>query len=39
MTDSAALAPILHRGGIVGEGHREEEGLWIRYFETEEDKD
>jgi len=37
MTDSPALAPILHRGGIVGEGHREEEGLWIRYFETEED--
>ena len=35
LTDSAALAPILHRGGFMGEGLREEDGLHIRFYEVE----
>ncbi len=36
-TDSAALAPILHRSGFVGEGLRQEDGLHIRFFEAGKD--
>ena len=32
-TDSAALAPFLHRTHFVGEGARDESGLWIRFYE------
>ena len=35
ITDSSALAPILHRNCFVGEGLREEDGLRIRFFEVE----
>ena len=34
-TDSAALAPILHRGGFIGEGLRQADGLHIRFYQTE----
>ena len=34
-TDSAALAPYLHRNQFTGEGSVEEEGLVIRFFEIE----
>lgn len=32
ITDSVALAPILHRGTFVGEGFRDDEGLHIRFY-------
>ena len=32
LTDSKALAPILHRRNFVGEGLRDDEGLHIRFF-------
>ena len=32
ITDSKALAPLLHRNQFVGEGMREEDGLWIRFY-------
>ncbi|MFG6352466.1 MAG: DUF3237 domain-containing protein [Oscillospiraceae bacterium] len=32
ITDSPALAPILHRRQFVGEGLRDESGLWIRFY-------
>ena len=32
-TDSTALAPFLHRTHFVGEGARDESGLWIRFYE------
>ena len=35
VTDSAALAPVLHRGGFIGEGLRQEDGLHIRFYEIE----
>lgn len=35
ITDSKALAPILHRNQFVGEGIRDDEGLWIRFYELE----
>ena len=34
LTDSSALAPILHRNAFVGEGIREEDGLHIRFYEV-----
>ena len=33
ITDSKRLAPYLHRNQFVGEGLRDERGLWIRYYE------
>lgn len=33
ITDSKALAPLLHRNRFVGEGMRDETGLWIRFYE------
>lgn len=36
ITDSKALAPILHRNQFVGEGLRDERGLWIRFYELDE---
>ena len=33
ITDSPALAPLLHRNQFVGEGFRDENGLWIRFYE------
>ena len=33
ITDSPKLAPILHRNQFVGEGLRDERGLWIRFYE------
>lgn len=33
ITDSKALAPYLHRNQFVGEGLREEKGLFIRFYE------
>ena len=33
ITDSPKLAPILHRNHFVGEGLRDESGLWIRFYE------
>lgn len=36
ITDSTALAPLLHRNQFVGEGLRDERGLWIRFYELEE---
>lgn len=33
MTDSKRLAPYLHRNQFIGEGLRDESGLWIRFFE------
>lgn len=36
ITDSKALAPILHRNQFIGQGMREEDGfLHIRVFEVE----
>ena len=35
LTDSRALAPLLHRSCFIGEGIRDEEGLHIRFYETE----
>ena len=36
ITDSKALAPYLHRNQFVGEGKRDESGLWIRFYELAE---
>ena len=33
ITDSPKLAPVLHRNQFVGEGLRDERGLWIRFYE------
>ncbi len=33
ITDSPRLAPYLHRNQFVGEGLRDERGLWIRFYE------
>ena len=33
ITDSPVLAPYLHRNQFVGEGLRDEQGLWIRFYE------
>ena len=33
ITDSPKLAPYLHRNQFVGEGFRDERGLWIRFYE------
>lgn len=33
ITDSPVLAPILHRNQFVGEGLRDEHGLWIRFYQ------
>ena len=33
ITDSKALAPYLHRNQFVGEGLREEKGMFIRFYE------
>ncbi|MBR3108438.1 MAG: DUF3237 domain-containing protein [Clostridia bacterium] len=33
ITDSKRLAPLLHRNQFVGEGQRDERGLWIRFYE------
>ena len=35
LTDSSALAPLLHKSSFVGEGQREEDGLHIRFYEIE----
>ena len=35
ITDSPALAPLLHRNQFVGEGLRDESGLWIRFYELQ----
>lgn len=35
LTDSRALAQILHRNQFVGEGLRDESGLHIRFYELE----
>lgn len=35
ITDSNALAPFLHRNQFIGEGMRDEGGLWIRFYELE----
>ena len=32
ITDSKRLAPVLHRNQFVGEGLRDERGLWIRFY-------
>ena len=32
MTDSAALAPVLHRRSFIGEGIRDDAGLHIRFY-------
>jgi len=33
ITDSKKLAPCLHRNKFIGEGLRDERGLWIRFYE------
>ena len=35
ITDSPALAPLLHLNQFVGEGLRDESGLWIRFYELQ----
>jgi len=35
ITDSKRLAPYLHRNQFIGEGLRDETGLWIRFYELE----
>lgn len=35
ITDSARLAPYLHRNQFIGEGLRDERGLWIRFYEVD----
>lgn len=35
ITDSKALAPLLHCNQFVGEGIRDERGLWIRFYKLE----
>jgi hypothetical protein len=37
-TDSAALAPYLHRNQFTGEGRMEEDGLWILFYEIDHEK-
>lgn len=32
ITDSKKLAPYLHRNQFIGEGLRDERGLWIRFY-------
>lgn len=39
ITDSKALAPLLHRNQFIGEGLRDETGLWIRFYELEDKAD
>lgn len=34
LTDSKLLAPYLHRNRFIGEGMRDEKGLWIRFYEV-----
>ena len=36
ITDSKRLAPYLHRNQFVGEGLRDERGLWIRFYQLKE---
>ena len=36
ITDSKTLAPYLHRNQFVGEGKRDDTGLWIRFYELAE---
>jgi len=38
ITDSPALAPLLHRNQFVGEGLRDENGLCIRFYELGDDE-
>lgn len=33
LTDSSLLAPYLHRNRFIGQGMRDESGLWIRFYE------
>ena len=33
-TDSPRLAPYLHRNQFIGEGLRDDAGLWIRFYEV-----
>ncbi len=35
ITDSKLLAPYLHRNQFIGEGLRDETGLWIRFYEVD----
>lgn len=35
VTDSKKLAPCLHRNRFIGEGLRDESGLWIRFYEID----
>ena len=35
ITDSKALAPYLHRNQFVGEGKRDDIGLWICFYELD----
>ena len=35
ITDSKALAPLLHQRIFIGEGQRDQDGLHIRYYQTE----
>ena len=32
ITDSKKLEPYLHRNQFIGEGLRDERGLWIRFY-------
>ena len=36
ITDSKALAPVLHRSSFIGEGIRDDEGLHIRFYKASE---
>lgn len=38
LTDSKALAPILHRRNFIGEGQRDDDGLHIRFYKVTEEK-
>lgn len=35
LTDSRALAPLLHSNRFIGTGTVEEDGLWIRFYEID----
>lgn len=35
LTDSKALAPVLHRRNFIGEGLRDDEGMHIRFYEVD----
>lgn len=35
ITDSKRLAPYLHRDRFIGEGLRDDRGLWIRFYEID----